>query len=36
LTTPQIAAIRTWLASLTGELPAAYIAQPPRPEQPVK
>ena len=33
LTGRQIAAIRTWLATLTGELPAAYIAQPPRPEK---
>jgi len=32
LTTAQIASIRAWLATLTGELPAAYIAAPPRPE----
>jgi cytochrome c peroxidase len=28
----QIASIRTWFGALTGELPAAYIASPPRPE----
>ena len=32
LTEPQIASIRAWFAALTGELPAAYIAAPPRPE----
>jgi cytochrome c peroxidase len=32
LTPSQIASIRTWFATLTGELPAAYIAAPPRPE----
>jgi cytochrome c peroxidase len=32
LTTAQIASIREWLGTLTGELPAAYIAMPPRPE----
>ncbi|HEX7978414.1 MAG TPA: cytochrome c peroxidase [Gemmatimonadaceae bacterium] len=32
LTTAQIASIRTWFGALTGELPAAYIASPPRPE----
>jgi cytochrome c peroxidase len=31
LTDAQVRDIRTWLSSLTGELPAAYIAQPPRP-----
>ena len=33
LTPEQVASIRAWLATLTGELPAAYIAQPPRPEK---
>ena len=32
LTATQIASIRAWLATLTGELPAEYIAAPPRPE----
>jgi cytochrome c peroxidase len=32
LTAEQIASIRQWLGTLTGELPAAYIAEPPRPE----
>ena len=32
LTATQIASIRAWFATLTGELPAAYIAAPPRPE----
>ena len=32
LTAEQIASIRAWLGTLTGELPAAYIAAPPRPE----
>ena len=27
----QVGEIRAWLASLTGELPATYIAQPPKP-----
>lgn len=33
LTTKQVAAIRAWLETLTGDLPEAYIAQPPRPEK---
>ncbi len=33
LTPAQIAAIRRWLATLTGDLPAAYIAEPPRPQK---
>lgn len=36
LTPAQIASIRAWLATLTGELPAAYIAAPPRPELKVR
>ena len=32
LTSAQVASIRTWLGTLTGTLPEAYIAQPPRPE----
>jgi cytochrome c peroxidase len=32
LTPAQIASIQTWFGALTGELPAAYIASPPRPE----
>ena len=32
LTEAQIASIRAWFSTLTGELPAAYIAAPPRPE----
>lgn len=31
LSDAQVKDIHTWLSSLTGELPAAYIAQPPRP-----
>ena len=31
LTAEQIASIRAWFGALTGELPAAYIAAPPRP-----
>ena len=33
LTAEQRADIRAWLSSLTGELPGAYIAEPPRPER---
>jgi cytochrome c peroxidase len=32
LTPAQIASIRTWFSTLTGQLPASYIASPPRPE----
>lgn len=32
LSSEQISSIRAWLGTLTGELPAAYIAMPPRPE----
>ena len=32
LTPAQIAALRTWLATLTGELPAAHIGEPPKPQ----
>ena len=32
LTAEQIASIRAWFGALTGEIPAAYIAAPPRPE----
>lgn len=33
LTKAQIASIRAWFGTLTGELPAAAIAEPPRPEK---
>ena len=32
LTDAQVRDIRGWLGSLTGELPAAYIAEPPLPK----
>lgn len=34
LTAPQVRDIHAWLRTLTGELPAAYIAQPPLPGEP--
>jgi cytochrome c peroxidase len=33
LTDAQVRDVHTWLGSLTGELPAAYIAQPPKPSE---
>jgi cytochrome c peroxidase len=34
LSDAQVRDIHTWLGSLTGELPAAYIAEPPKPTSP--